>query len=229
MTLAPCETGIPANCAAVLAEIHAISVEIGRLQAELRVAAPQDKAQLVAEIREKNAERRERQAAYATCAGNPQPVESTFTGTATIAFSDSRLPTQSVPVTATAIFSAQRDTVTLTRMDDIVSDPFDTGILGTNVTTVHLERPATGRVLPGCNLTLRVQLRFDHSIELPIPFYEEDSDLDVLLSTAASGGTAIDVSGHAVLTGGAAFQGGVLGSQQVSCTLTMDGIFSPRP
>lgn len=150
-----------------------------------------------------------------------------FGGAATITFSDPAFPDQSSPVGAVAFFNAQRDAVILLRMDNIVSMPFDAGVFGANVTTVSLQRSATGNVLPGCNLTIRTLLRFDHSLDLP--FYEEDSDLNIILSTLAAGGSAIDQSGHAVLVGGGTFEGGFLGGRGVSCTVTLDGTFNPIP
>jgi hypothetical protein len=237
----PCSVSIPAECNVILGEIQSLQTEIHRLQAELRSRPPQEKAQIVVEIRELNAQKAEREAAYAACANNPRPLAMRFTGTMFATFSDPRLGSQAAPgVDFTAHFTPQRDALTVYSMSDILSSPFTMvdvfGGVYTIVTTVQLQSPVVGRVRPGCNLTLPDTLRrFVSAVDAPSPTpnFSEIDNLTVTLTTSGPGGSAIDADGRATLVGTGTFVGdGIAGVKETSildgqtCTVSWTGAFT---
>jgi len=76
----PCSTAIPAECGRIFEEIRSIQNEIQALQAELRRASPREKPAIIRQIRELTTTKRDREAAYASCANNPRPIALRFLG-----------------------------------------------------------------------------------------------------------------------------------------------------
>jgi len=125
-------------------------------------------------------------------------------------------------------FSAGRDSLSITKFEDLTTPPYQAD-LGparvTNETTVRLKSSETGRLTRDGHVSIPVVLRFDHSVDAP--FYEEDSDLPLTLSSKSRGGEPIDPRGRAVLVGEGRFEGGVLDGKR--CVVTYEGRLSAMP
>jgi len=121
----PCSTAIPAECGRIFEEIRSIQNEIQALQAELRRASPREKPAIIRQIRELTTTKRDREAAYASCANNPRPIALRFLGAMVMAFTNNSGRSQSAPgVDFVAHFTAQRDRLTIYSMADVVSNPY---------------------------------------------------------------------------------------------------------
>lgn len=125
-------------------------------------------------------------------------------------------------------FSTERERLSIEKFEEIVTPAYQAE-LGparvTNRTTVRLRSADVGSVTRDGHVSIPVVLRFDHSVDAP--FYEEDSDLPLTLSTKGRGGKPIDASGQAVLVGTGRFEGGALAGRQ--CAVTYRGQLAHRP
>jgi len=134
----------------------------------------------------------------------------------------------SYPLSCDIVFSAARDAVTLVDFESIRTRAYAAKVgptTVTNRTTVHLASARPGRLSPDGHFAIPVVLHFDHSVDLP--FYEEDSDLAVTLSTRERGGAALDARGGVTLVGEGTFAGGHLAGKP--CRLVYEGTVSPQP
>lgn len=124
-----------------------------------------------------------------------------------------------------------RGIIAITNFPPIVTDPFSIelpdGRILQNRTTVTqtgggtgTRDPATGRI------TIPITLHFQHSVEAELFPLAEPSDLNLVLTTDASGGRRLS-SGSFILVGSRQFIGGFLGG--TTGTLIVNGTFSPRP
>lgn len=225
----PCNVSIPASCAPLRQRVSDLDTAIRRKQEELRRARPADKPQLIVDIQELQEEKGTAETAYVECIKS-KPISLRFLGSMSVTFSDPDMrqwDQVSPGVDFVTHFTAERDKLTVYSMADVFSAPYSVQCLGrgtTEVTTVRLQRPFTGAVLPGCHLVMRdILWRFDHSFDLPV--LEEDSDLRVTLSTRAATGSAVDAAGNVRLVGGGTFEGGLyLGGKP--CVVTLAGTFN---
>jgi len=132
------------------------------------------------------------------------------------------------PLSCDIVFSAPRDAVTLVDFDSIRTDAYEATVGPTSVTnrtTVHLVSARPGRLSRDGHFAIPLVLHFDHSVDLP--FYEEDSDLALALSTRERGGAPLDARGSVTLVGEGTFSGGHLAGK--TCRLTYEGRVSPLP
>jgi hypothetical protein len=219
---------VPIECRPLAGEIAGLEAERSRLQEELRRAPPQEKAQLVVEIRQLNRSIAEKNDEFLGCIADappvPLPLAAQLVGTAAITITNPSVPATpfSAPAVWDLLFDGSRTRVTVASFPPIVSPPFSTP-LGANTTTISLQSGGSGAHTAGA-LTVSLTLLFNHSID--VIFLEEDSTLPMLLSTAAPG-SPIDGTGAVSLVGGGMFQGGFLNGSPAS--LRVDGVISPRP
>ena len=125
-------------------------------------------------------------------------------------------------------FSAGRDSLSITKFEEIVTPSYQADLGPARVanrTTVRLKSSEVGSVTRDGHVSIPVVLRFDHSVDAP--FYEEDSDLPLTLSTKGHGGKPIDAGGRAILSGVGRFEGGALSGRQ--CAVTYRGQLAHRP
>jgi hypothetical protein len=120
------------------------------------------------------------------------------------------------------VFDAARTLVGITSFPPIATQPFGTPF-GDNVTTVTKTGGGFGSFANG-NIVMPLTLHFDQSLDLP--FFDEDSDLTVGLSTNPPG-SPVDGSGGVTLAGSGVFQQGFLGG--ATGTLSITGTISPVP
>ena len=155
--------------------------------------------------------------------GTQAAFEATLTGNATITTTYAQAPgpyTESIQIGLT--FNDSRTAVHVTSFPLIKTEPFATPF-GTNVTTITKTDGGSGTYAAGA-MSMPLTLRFDHSIDLP--FLQEDSTLDLALSTDPPG-APVDAAGTVKLVGSGNFQGGILGGS--TGTLTIEGSISPVP
>jgi hypothetical protein len=221
---------VPPECLDLANGIEALEQERNGLQEELHNAAPGEKPALVAQIRALNRQIAAASDALAACIAStppppppPPPLQATFTGTATITTTNSSAPG---PFTAGIqlglLFDGNRTSVIITSFPPIATQPFSTPF-GTNVTTVTKTGGGFGSYANG-NIVMPLTLHFDQSLDLP--FFEEDSDLSVGVSTNPPG-SPVDPTGGVTLAGSGVFQGGFLGG--ATGTLSISGTISPVP
>jgi hypothetical protein len=150
-------------------------------------------------------------------------LEATFTGTATVttSYGQARGP-YTQPLEMGLAFNDTRTAVHITSFPVIKTEPFSTPF-GSNVTTITKTGGGSGTSAGGA-ITMPLRLKFDHSIDLP--FFQEHSTLDVVLS-ADSPGSPVDPGGAVKLVGSGTFQGGLLNGSTGS--LTIDGTITPVP
>jgi hypothetical protein len=150
-------------------------------------------------------------------------LEATFTGTATVTTTYAQAPGPYVePIQIGLRFDDARTAVEITSFPTIKTEPFQTPF-GMNTTTITKIGGGSGTYNSGA-LTMPLTLRFDHSVNLP--FVEEDSTQDVVLSTNPPG-APVDSAGKVTLAGSAPFKGGILGGSTGS--LTIEGTIAPVP
>ena len=220
-------------CENIQTELNELLGERIDLQEQLRTAAPGEMSVLVFLIKALNKQIAFKKHDLDVClAQNPSPtstpLNTTFSGTFTLSISH---PSVSSPLTgavsATAYFNAPRTTVILFSLSPL-SATFATP-LGMNTTTVSLIGSGNGIFdKPTGQMSLLLPLFFDHSIDLP--FYDEDSRLDIPLGTGTAGslvGAPLDVTGSIALVGSAVLSGGLLGGSRAD--LAIMGIFSTLP
>lgn len=216
---------VPAQCQSIQDEIDALQQERELLQEELREAPPSQKPGLVRLIRALNAQIRAAQDRLADCIADveppPPPLEGVFDGTATITttFGQAQGPfSQSVRFRVT--LNGARTVIAIASFPTIQTT-FDTPF-GRNTTTVTRISGGSGSYAAG-NIMMPLALRFDHSIDLP--FFEEDSTFNVVLTTNPPGSPVNpEPFGDVTLVGTAPFNGGILGGS--TGTLTIAGTIS---
>jgi hypothetical protein len=221
---------IPSACQPLADEIAGLEQERRDLQAELQQAPTGQKAFLATQIKALNRRIAALNDQLADCLRDnppppqpPPPLEAVFSGAATITTTNSSAPgPYSSSISLGLIFDAARTFVAITSFPSIATPPFSTPV-GTNVTTVSKSGGGQGNYGSGA-ITMPVTLHFDQSLDLP--FYEEDSDLSLVLTTNPPGAT-VDGGGSLTLTGTGVFSGGFLGGS--SGTLTIAGVISPVP
>ena len=99
-------------------------------------------------------------------------------------------------------------------------------LFGPNITTISQIGGGNGSYSKAAGtLVLPLKLRFDHSRD--VPFYEEDSNLSIVFSTANPGGSPVTAAGAVTLTGSGVFSGGWLNG--VTCTMVVTGTLAPLP
>lgn len=219
---------VPAECQAIADAISGMEGERRGLQDELHHAAPNEKAAIAQQIKALNAKLKIAQNQLTDCIAAhhepppPPPLEAIFSGTASLTTSDARAPG---PYHMSAIigllFNGSRSYIAITTFPAIAVE-FDT-VLGHNVTTITKIAGGGGSFAAG-QVRVPITLRFDHSIDLP--FYEEDSDLPLVLSTDPPG-SPMAADGNVTLAGTGVFSGGVLSGQ--SGTLVIVGKVAPVP
>lgn len=165
-----------------------------------------------------------------TRAAPSAPLETVFEGPCTLQIEDidAHPLREAHQLRCDVRFSAERERLSITKFEEIVTPSYEAE-LGparvTNRTTVRLKSSAVGSVTRDGHVSIPVVLRFDHSVDAP--FYEEDSDLPLTLSTKGEGGRPIDARGRAVLVGTGRFEGGALAGRQ--CAVTYRGQLAHRP
>jgi hypothetical protein len=221
---------VPPQCVELANAIESLVQERRDLQEELQSAAPGQKPGLVAQIRALNRQIAAASDALADCIANsppppppPPPLAATFTGTATITTTNSSAPG---PFTAAVqlglLFDGNRTSVLITSFPPIATQPFSTPF-GNNVTTVTKTGGGLGSYANG-SIVMPLTLHFDQSLDLP--FFEEDSDLSLGVSTNPPG-SPVAANGGVTLAGSGVFQRGFLGG--ATGTLSISGTISPAP
>jgi hypothetical protein len=221
---------VPSECRELANGIASLEQERNDLQEELHHAAPGEKPAIVAQIRALNRQISAARDQLADCIANappppppPPPLAATFTGTATITTTNSSAPG---PFTAGVqlglFFDGARTFVVITSFPPIATTPFSTPF-GPNVTTVTKTGGGSGSFANG-NIVMPLTLHFDQSLDLP--FFDEDSDLPLGISTNPPG-SPVDGSGGVTLAGSGVFQGGFLGG--ATGTVSITGTISPVP
>jgi hypothetical protein len=221
------------SCETLQNQLEELMAERRDAQKDLSTAAPGEKSGLVSQIKRLNKQIAVKKSELDIClANNPTPnltpLSTTFSGTFELTLSHPSVP---MPLTgsisASALFNAPRTSVLLTALSPL-SASFNTP-LGMNTTTVSLIGSASGIFdKPTGQMSLMLSLFFDHSIDLP--FYEEDSRLDIPLGTGAAGslvGSPLDASGAVALVGSAVLAGGFLGGTRAD--LAIMGTFPVLP
>lgn len=141
---------------------------------------------------------------------------------------ESAPPLDRYPLRCDIVIAASREAVTLVGFEPIATEDYRAK-LGplevTNSTKVHLRSAQTGRLTRDGHFAIPVVLFFDHAFDAP--FYEEDSDLAMTLSTSVAGGAPLDADGRATLVGTGRFVGGALDGKR--CRLTYEGRLTPMP
>jgi hypothetical protein len=150
-------------------------------------------------------------------------LDATFTGNATITTTYAQAPGPYVESIEIGLnFNDARTAINITSFPVIKTEPFSTPF-GTNVTTITKIGGGSGTYNAGA-ISMPLTLRFDHSIDLPL--FQEDSTLEVVLSTDPPG-TPVDTAGAVKLVGAGNFQGGILNGS--TGTLIIEGTVAPVP
>jgi hypothetical protein len=216
---------IPAACESIQDEIDSLRQERNELQEELQHAPPSEKPALPRLIRRINLQlgglREQLDDCIASQPAEPPtlpPIEAILTGTSelTTTYASSPGPYYN-HVRFKVLINGERTVITITKFPAI-STSFDTP-LGTNTTVVTRTGGGTGSYNTGA-IVIPIRLHFDHSIDLP--GYEEDSDLNLTLSTDPPGSPLTpEPFGNVTLVGSGQFIGGILGGE--TGTLTVSG------
>jgi hypothetical protein len=235
---------IPSACQDLSDQVEFLRQEIALLQNDIRGPGTTDRIKRAAlrEIARMQAKLRTGEHELSLCIQQPGqerpslqplPLRAKFEGTYTLRTSDSKAPGPFVGSGALELyFDDKRTAVTILRFTPIVTRPFSTP-MGDNTTTVTLTRGGSGdfNLVTGA-VRIPVGLYFDQSIDLP--FYTEDSDLDLELSTGLARsrlgdvtGAPLDAAGHITLVGAAQFRDGYLNKKD--CTLVISGAVAPHP
>ena len=112
--------------------------------------------------------------------------------------------------------------MTITNFPPLSTPPFDTPY-GRNQTTITKTAGGAGTYRDG-NGSIPLTLHFDHSLDLP--FFEEDSDISMVLSTDPPG-SPVDEFGQVTLAGSGIFKKGFLNG--ATGTISIVGTISPAP
>lgn len=235
---------VPTQCQALDDEIEELKQERRDLQAELQSAPTGEKPRLAREIRRLttliDAKQTELDGCVAQYGGPPPPqaLASSFTGTMSLTTNRSY---SGEPFTAPTLwgllFDGPRTQVFVTAFPSWVINttaaaprpiptPFGP-VFGPNMTTITQKGGGSGAYSKtDGNLGLALLLRFDHSREFK-PFYDEDSDLPIVLSTTFPSGSPVSAAGRLTLSGSGVFSGGWLNG--VTCTMVVTGTLTPVP
>lgn len=157
-------------------------------------------------------------------------LDAVFDGTCTLNIPDVQdaPPLDHYPLRCDIRFSADRKTVRLVGFEPIETPEYEARlgpVTVTNSTKVHLKSAETGRLGRTGHFSIPVVLFFDHLFDAP--FYEEDSDLPLTLTSDVPGGKPLDARGRLTLVGEGRFSGGALDGKR--CRLTYSGVVSPMP
>ena len=225
---------MPVECQTIQDEVDELDRERELVQDELQEAPPADRRGLMARLRSLETRLAGARDRLADCLAGPAlpphaPLEARFTGTATLTTTDGRASGPYVEqVRFNVLLDGSRTTIAIVSFP-LISVSFDTGtVFGRNTTTITRRTGGTGSYNAG-NIVLPLGLRFDHSLN--VPFVEEDSDFDVVLSTAPPGSPVTpEPYGAVTLAGSGPFSGGILDGS--TGTLTIAGsisAFTPPP
>jgi len=236
---------VPTQCQELADEIEGLKQESEALETELSSAPPQNKPGLVRQIARLNSLIDAKQTALDACVAQyggpppPPPLAVSFTGTMSLT-TDRNYPGEpfGAPTTWGLLFDGPRTQVFVTAFPAWVIDtttaapppppwPFG-GVFGpTNITTIfQIGGGSGGYSKTDGNLGLALLLRFDHSREFR-PFYQEDSDLSIVLSTTFPPGSPVTAAGLVTLAGSGVFSGGWLGGR--ICNMVVTGTLTPVP
>jgi hypothetical protein len=170
--------------------------------------------------------------AHDETSGGPPPgeLDAVFDGTCTLEIPgvEGAPPLDHYPLRCDIRFSADRRTVWVIDFEPITTPEYQARLgplTVTNETKVHLKSAEPGRFGEDGHVSVAVVLHFDHLFDAP--FYEEDSDLPLLLRSDAPGGAPLDGEGRLALVGEGTFVGGAL--HRKACRLTYEGRVSPLP
>ena len=158
-----------------------------------------------------------------------QRLDADFAGTCSMEIYDSPSPPPpgEHPLHCRIEFSADRRTVSLREFQPIRTGEYvaKVGPLSvTNSTAVHLKSSRGRHPHADGHVEIDVVLYFDHAFDAP--FFEEDSDLHITLSTRDDG-QPLDRSGMVTLAGTGRFSGGALDGCR--CRLIYRGRVDPMP
>ena len=158
------------------------------------------------------------------------PLAGVFDGACSLDIPDApaRVPLDHYPLVCDIVVSADRTQVSLTGFEPISTEQYQARVgpvTVTNSTTVKLRSSKTGQLSRDGHFSIPVVLHFDHLFDMP--FYEEDSDLAITLTTRGTGGEALSAAGWAVLVGEGRFLGGALDGYP--CHMVYQGRLSPMP
>jgi hypothetical protein len=216
---------IPAACQSIQNEIDSLRQERSELQKELQHAPPSEKPALLLLIRRINLQLGGLQKQLDDCiASQPPeppplpPIEAIFTGTSELTTTYPMAPGPYVnDIRFKVLINGERTVITILNFP-VISTSFDTPV-GSNTTVVTPIGGGTGSYNKGA-IVMPISLHFDHSIDWPI--YEEDSDLNLTLSTDPPGSPVTpEPFGKVTLVGSGQFIGGILGGS--TGTLTVRG------
>jgi hypothetical protein len=215
-------------------EIEGLEIEKRDYQALLHEAAPGGKAPIVAIINKINENLQQVKKKLEACliGVGLQNITATLSGTVTLTTTDDKASgpfTEQVKIQL-YFFNARQD-VQINGFQPIVTKPFDTPF-GKNVTTITKDllgsNSGTSNPKNG-ELSIKCTLKFDHKVD--VPFYEEDSTLDIVLTTGKVGsmqGSPINQANGAVkLVGSGTFKGGYLGGEVGN--MVISGKINPIP
>lgn len=202
---------IPAACQAIADEITDMESARADLQEQVQQAATDEKAFLARQIKSLTKRIAVAQNLLNDCIEDhsqdppqpppPAPLVSTLTGSVTLTTSN---PKAQGPFTSAiqigVIFDGPRSFLAVTSFPDIAAT-FETDF-GPNTTTISTSGGGAGSLSAG-EIHLIITLHFDQSIDLP--FFEEGSDLPLVLSNDAPG-SPVDTSGATILGGAGTFR-----------------------
>jgi hypothetical protein len=160
----------------------------------------------------------------------PEALEAVFDGACSLDLPNApaHVPLDHYPLVCDIVFSAARDRVDLVGFEPISTEEYQARIgpvTVTNATTVKLRGAKPGTLSRDGHFAIPLVLHFDHLFDMP--FYEEDSDLVITLSTKGEGGAPLDREGRATLVGDGTFAGGALHGYR--CRMTYEGRVTPMP
>lgn len=153
----------------------------------------------------------------------PSSLESTFTGEITVTIDYEGVGPQTGPATIVALFAGQALTISSIAPNPFKTEPFSTPF-GQNVTTVTVT-PKPGIFDVERHISVPLHVKFDHSVD--VPFYQEDSTLNLTLNTRAESGTPVDAEGNATAIGSGNLKDGYLNGK--ACSVKLTGRFTPAP
>ena len=220
------------DCENIKQEIESLKTERADLQAELLIASPNQKPFIASQIKELTQQISLKQKELDACLGTVPPLLTTFIGTSKLTISYPSITDPLIDsVTLGLWFSSSRTSVSITSFPNIVSPAFDTS-LGKNVTTVKKIGGGSGSFNPSNGfMSLGLTLLFDHSIDVPIIPYEEDSNLVLALGTGSVGslkGSPFNpATRELTLVGIGTFKGGILDGS--TATLVITGNLADSP
>jgi hypothetical protein len=216
---------IPAACQGIQDEIDSLRQERNGLQEDLEHAPPSENPALPRLIRRIDLQLGGLGEQLDDCiASQPAeppplaPIDAIFTGTSELTTTyASALGPYYNEIRFKVLINGERTVIIITQFPAI-STSFDTP-LGANTTVVTRTGGGTGSYNAGA-IVIPISLHFDHSIDLPL--YEEDSDLNLTLSTDPPGSPLTpEPFGNVKLAGSGQFIGGILDGE--TGTLTVHG------